>query len=100
LLRDQRAMGAGLLDNALGEGDLLASLLGVGIGVGPLEHLMATPVRHNETSHSTLLYRRWQPRRGTHTVPPAPAVDMGTRLRRPCTRVKWRRDVRLPAGNG
>ena len=38
-LRDQRAMGTGFLDDALGKGDLLAGLLGV--GVGPLEHLMA-----------------------------------------------------------
>src|SRR5262245_25482262 len=60
-------MGAGLLDDALGKGDHLVGLLGV--GVGPLEHLMAASVRHNETSHSTLLCRRWQPGRGTHAVP-------------------------------
>ena len=52
-------MGAGLLDDALGNGNLLLGLLGVGVGVRPLEHLMATPVRHNETSHSILLCYRW-----------------------------------------
>src|SRR5215831_12402764 len=92
LLRDHRAMGAGLPDNALGEGDQLAGLLGIGVSVRPLEHLMAAPVRHNETSHNTLLCRRWQPGRGTHAVP-APAVGVDSRLRHPRARVKRRHAV-------
>ena len=47
LLRDERAMGAGLLDDALGGGDQLLGLFGFGIDVGPLEHLMTASVRYN-----------------------------------------------------
>ena len=86
LLGNQRAMGAGLLDDALGKGNLLAGLLRV--GVRPLEHLMAAPVRDDETSHSVLLCCRLQPARGPHAVP-ALAVGAGSRLRRVPARVKW-----------
>src|SRR5712691_1402206 len=89
-------MRAGLLDDARGDGALLAGFLGV--GVGPLEHLMATPVRHNETSHSTLLCHRWQPGRGPHAVP-APTVGVAPRLRRLHARVKrgphWPRAIQF-----
>ena len=50
---------------------------------------MTAPIRHNETSHSTLLCRRWQPGRGTHAVP-ALAVGVDPRLRHPRARVKRR----------
>jgi hypothetical protein len=49
---------------------------------------MAAPVRHNETSHSTLLCHRWQPGRGAYVMPALAGWSVPQRLRRPSARVK------------